>query len=296
MVTKNTTLSNYMMSDGHLFYLLIILAAIVVNLIAILKYSFKDGSATCDKYILNTYLYTILAALISSILLLLLENNNVFKMIASLVMTLPGLIFMIALNIAVIILFYSIDPRNTILLHLVWTLLVTLITINLYFPFKLSKITDTLGLAIILTLTAVVSMAIIGYNYGEYVHKNIIKLDKLERILRISLLVLVIILLCFPLVSNIVKSLFNIDDGTLFLIVTGLSLLIFMLLIFTFNHNIVEKSKNCDESKLDNYPNYPKESFSLFIKIVNVFQDIVVLLNRRRLGRSIGRGIVNSVK
>ena len=69
-----------------------------------------------------------------------------------------------------------------------------------------------------------------------------------------------------------------------------------MLLIFTFNHNIVEKSKNCDESKLDNYPNYPKESFSLFIKIVNVFQDIVVLLNRRRLGRSIGRGIVNSVK
>ena len=181
MVTKNTTLSNYMMSDGHLFYLLIILAAIVVNLIAILKYSFKDGSATCDKYILNTYLYTILAALISSILLLLLENNNVFKMIASLVMTLPGLIFMIALNIAVIILFYSIDPRNTILLHLVWTLLVTLITINLYFPFKLSKITDTLGLAIILTLTAVVSMAIIGYNYGEYVHKNIIKLDKLEK-------------------------------------------------------------------------------------------------------------------
>jgi len=278
-------INDYVMSDGHLFYLLLIMVAIVINLIAISKYSFKDGTATCDKYVLNTYLYTILAALISSVLLLLLENNNVFKMLASLVLTLPGLIFMIVLNIAVIFLFHSIDPRNTMALHIVWTLLISLITINLYFPFKLTKITDTLGLAIILTLTVVVSMAIIGYNFGEYVHDNIIKINKLERVLRISLIVLIITLFCFPLISNIMKSVFNVDPGTLLLLLTVLSLVIFMLLIFTFNHDIKAKGKLCDESKINNYPNYPKESFSLFIKIANIFQDIALLLNRNRMLR-----------
>lgn len=277
--------NDYVMSDGHLFYLLLIMAAIVVNLIAISKYSFKDGTATCDKYVLNTYLYTILATLISSVLLLLLENNNVFKMLASLVLTLPGLIFMIVLNVAVIFLFYSIDPRNTMALHILWTLLVSLITINLYFPFKLTKLTDTLGLAIILTLTVVVSMAIIGYNFGEYVHDNIININTLERVLRISLILLIITLFCFPLITIMMKSVFNVEPGTLLLLITILSLVIFMLLIFTFNHNIKEKGKLCDESKVNTYPNYPKESFSLFIKIANIFQDIALLLNRNRMIR-----------
>lgn len=278
-------INDYVMSDGHLFYLLLIMAAIVVNLIAISKYSFKDGTATCDKYVLNTYLYTILATLISSVLLLLLENNNVFKMLASLVLTLPGLIFMIVLNIVVIILFHSIDPRNTMALHILWTLLVSLITINLYFPFKLTKLTDTLGLAIILTLTVVVSMAIIGYNFGEYVHDNIININTLERVLRISLILLIITLFCFPLITIMMKSVFNVEPGTLLLLLTVLSLVIFMLLIFTFNHNIKEKGKLCDESKVNTYPNYPKESFSLFIKIANIFQDIALLLNRNRMIR-----------
>ena len=87
------------------FQLLLIITAIVVNVIAIKRYSYdNDNNLTCNNYILNTYLYLLSAFLIGSLVLVgTNENKDVEQLVVNLFSNIYFIIFYVILNIIAII-------------------------------------------------------------------------------------------------------------------------------------------------------------------------------------------------
>ena len=63
-----------------------------------------------------------------------------------------------------------------------------------------------------------------------------------------------------------------------FFIISIISLLIFVLLLLSNHKKLRENSEKCIEGKV--VPNYPLESFGLYIKILNIFTDLIRILGR----------------
>jgi len=55
-----------------------------------------------------------------------------------------------------------------------------------------------------------------------------------------------------------------------------ISLVIFILLLLSNHKKLKENADKCIDGKV--VPNYPVESFGLFIKILNIFQDLIRIL------------------
>ena len=118
-----------------------------------------------------------------------------------------------------------------------------------------------------LTLLITVTVVYLGIKYGD----KIITFDW-DKYLRIALIMLIgvyISLMFYP--PNQIQT-------TLY-ILSAVSLVIFTLLLLSYNKKLTERAKECHK---DNNPNYPKESMGLIIKVMNIFMDILKLMSRKR--------------
>ena len=106
--------------------ILILSAIMVVTIMSILNTSFKNGSFTCDKYILNTYLYLILAIIFVALFVQVLTYKKV-TLFVELTQThrylyLFGLLF--GLIFSVLGISFT-DPKKVVLKHLFWLMFIT---------------------------------------------------------------------------------------------------------------------------------------------------------------------------
>lgn len=255
---------------SNFFQLLLIITAIVVNVIAIKRNSYdNEYNLTCDNYILNTYLYLLSAFLIGSLILLVTsENENIQTLMIKIFDNLAFFIAYLVLLIVSFISLYSINPKNTILLHLVWLLIICMLSITMYFPIKLGNLANILKPAIAITIALVTITAYLGIYHG----KSIVTFDW-DKYLRYGIIVLILSYIVLPFVlghENMEYAIY---------ILSFVSLTIFTLLLLSYNKKLTERAEECHK---ENNPNYPKEALGLATKIINVLSDIIKILYMRK--------------
>lgn len=257
---------------------IIILSAIVGNLIAIKRFAYDNKfNTTCDNYILNTYLYVLLGFLLTSLFILLtFESKMVNNLVMNTFSSWLSIIIFIVLYYGSLILFNKVNPKNNIQLHLMWLVLILFFSILLYFPIKLSVHMNFLSLAIGITLVLVSILSYVGIKYG----KDLIKHDW-DIYLRYGLFALIIIYFLLPLLMPLLIKL-GLEQNTIYIILSLISIIVFSLLIMSYNKKLNERSRLCYKN---NNPNYPQESVGLIVKIMNILIDIINLLGRNSRSR-----------
>jgi len=241
---------------------LLIIACFVLVLLGLIYTiainSFKDGKFTCNKYLLNTYLYIILTFNILIIINLALEH---FKVKIPLILGLLLPLFFI--NIGVIFAIKATNPERVLLKHILWLVFVLIISL-MVFPLYVSSEKKVVMSALFTTLFLTVVLSSIAYAKPEWISLS------LGPILFFALLAVIImeLLLLFLFRNKLEKK------SWLFKGISYLVIFIFMGFILYDTKRLQINAKECVKA------DYIKESMKLFLDILNIFIRLLGL-NRR---------------
>ena len=277
-INFNKTINNSITNSNVLLKMFCCLTIMVLICILIGNYAFKNGILTCDHYVFNTYLYVILSILLVFIVVLLNDYTGIFN--SFLISMSQGNIFIVMIIPLLLLLglmhaLKTIDPTNIFASNIVWLLLIVVLSIFIIPIIWLGRLTNVVGLAGIITVLITLIVGIAGYYYGD----KIITFDW-DKYLYYALIALII-------VSFI--GIFFLRDANantislFFLIVSIMSLVIFVLLLLSNHKKLKENADKCIDGKV--VPNYPYESFGIFIKMLNIFQDLIRILGLSKLRR-----------
>ena len=231
--------------------LLVLLYTIAIN-------SFEKGKFTCNKYLLNTYLYIILTFNILIIINLTLEYNKV-----QLPLSIPLLLVLMFVNIGIIFLLHRIDPTQIVLKHLVWLIFVLIISLIVY-PLYVNSSKQVVISALFTTLFLTVVLSSIAYAKPEWISLS------WGPILFFALLAVIVmeLLLLFLFRNNLGER------SGLFRLISYVVILIFMGFILYDTKRLQINAKECVKA------DYIKESLKLFLDILNIFVRLVGLKRR----------------
>lgn len=275
--TKNTQIftnkfNNIISNNDVLVKLFCTLIVAVVTCILIGHYAFKNGMLTCDNYVLNTYLYIILSILLMFMVILV---NDKFGMFNSLLIWMSqgsrfrmigAFILIIAVSIGLIITLQIIKPNNIVASNIIWLTLIIVLGISLIPTIWFGRLTDVVGLAGMLTILITIVVGFLGYYYGN----EIVTFDW-DKYLNIALLVLIVV---------VIIGMFTItNQNTMYIFYMTISiicLIIFALLLLSNHKQLKQNADKCIDGKV--VPNYPVESFNIFIKMLNIFQELISIL------------------
>jgi hypothetical protein len=254
---------NEPLSNIKLLYAIFILSIVSIPIILLINnYAYdNNGKLVCDDYVLNSYLYTILGFCYVALGVLLEQKIRLLDIVEN-----QGIFIMIVFIIIYLLIMYKLfnmirntDPNNFITINILFALvsilfgiiLSVIIIIGFNLNFLLPAIAITIGLTFI--------MGFIGYKYG---HKFITY--NFDKYLSYALAGLILWIFIVPLYIT--------DIRTRLLITSIPSIIIFCLLLMSYNKKLRENSENCV------VPNYPNEAIGLIIKIGNILNDVIRIL------------------
>jgi FtsH-binding integral membrane protein len=274
---KNLDINNFnniIKGSNTLLKLFSCLVIIVIICILIGHYAFKNGILTCDHYVFNTYLYIILAILLTFMVVLINDQTGIFNSLILWLVEGAQVRVIVTFIIIIILLFwlmyelYKVDPQNIVASNAIWFTLIFILGFFLIPTIWFGRLNDVVGLAGILTIFITVVVGILGYYYGD----NIVTFDW-DKYLNYALWVLIILIIAGMFFIRDIKNL-----STFYFVISIISLLIFVLLLLSNHKKLKENSEKCIDGKV--VPNYPVESFSLFIRMLNIFSDLIRILGR----------------
>ena len=236
------------------------LVAIILMMTAF-KIKKNNLTFTCNKYILNTYLYVFLSFLIIAVSLVSAEHNKL-KYVPSL----GSFLGLFLLSLAFLVFTMMITPSNTIstiLKHILWLGFILILTV-LFYPMYLSitdnkimisAIVTTLSLVLILSVVAFARPDLISLTWGPVLF---------------TILVTVII---FELASMLLvpKIRFN-PNSSLYKGISYFVILLFIFYILYDTKMMTIRAKLCK-----NNADYVNESLHLFLDIFNIFVRVLGL-------------------
>jgi FtsH-binding integral membrane protein len=149
---------------------------------------------------------------------------------------------------------------------MIWAILVIVLGIFLIPTIWFGRLTDVVGLSSMLTILITIVVGFLGYYYGN----EIVTFDW-DKYLNYALLALVIVIFIgmFMIRNTATMIMF-------YYIVSIICLIIFVLLLLSNHKQLKNNADKCIDGQA--VPNYPVESFSIFIKMLNIFQDLVRIL------------------
>ena len=266
---SNKQLNNIISSNNALLKLFCTLIIIVVICILIGNYAFKNGSLTCDHYVLNTYLYIILAILLVFMVVLINDKYGIFNsfllwmsqgsMIRIIIICIILLILLLGLSYALL----KVNPNNIVASNTIWTLLILILGISLIPTIWFGRLENVVGIAGISTILITIGVGLLGYYYGD----EIVTFDW-DKYLNYALMALIGIIFIGMFIIENPETMFN-----FIFIISILILIIFILLLLSNHKKLKENSEKCIDGKT--VPNYPVESFNIFIKMLNIFQELI---------------------
>jgi FtsH-binding integral membrane protein len=266
---SNKQLNNIISSNNALLKLFCTLIIIVVICILIGNYAFKNGSLTCDHYVLNTYLYIILAILLVFMVVLINDKYGIFNsfllwmsqgsMIRIIIICIILLILLLGLSYALL----KVNPNNIVASNTIWTLLILILGILLIPTIWFGRLENVVGIAGISTILITIGVGLLGYYYGD----EIVTFDW-DKYLNYALMALIGIIFIGMFIIENPETMFN-----FIFIISILILIIFILLLLSNHKKLKENSEKCIDGKT--VPNYPVESFNIFIKMLNIFQELI---------------------
>ena len=254
------------------------LVIIVLVCIAIGHYAFKNGELTCDHYILNTFLYVILAIVLMFMLVLMNDKYGVFNRLLDFLFysassPFVSFIIMLALIITLSYAIIHIPPQNIIASNAVWLLLVMLITLILIPSIYFGRVSGIVGIAGLFTVGIVLATGLAGYYYGDV----LITFDW-DFYLMVALIAWIVI---FMIGIWVIKT--PSERVSFIYIMSIASLIIFVLLLLSYFKTLKQNANKCVDGQV--IPNYPLESWKLVIKMVNVFTKMIRILGIRKMRR-----------
>jgi FtsH-binding integral membrane protein len=228
-----------------LFLCLLILATVFVTY----SNSFKDDIPDCDGYVVNVYLYLLLGLLITAFTVLFIAKRRY-----AITTTISLVAFLVA--IAALFGLYAVDPRSTLLNHVIWLLFIIAIAVPVYSVWRYSEYTETLNSTLLITAILVAGLTAVAYFRPDWVNLN--------WGWGLSLVLLAGIL------AWIIPGFFA-EPDQMTPYYKGLSavfVVVFMLLILYDTKMLRVRAANCV------VPDYPQASIGLFLDVINLFQNI----------------------
>jgi len=257
-------------------YLHMLLLTCVIVIYTIKNFSFKNGSPTCDNFILNVYLY--LAFSIVAIGLSCYIYNHMLnppatrneylsmeKIYGDIGIHNIVIAYVVCLALVVYLAFSPpFENKNFKMIHVVWLLFLFLISIGLYPSFKSRETKDVVEDSILITGSIFATMSALAYSMPSFFEKTY---NFMSMAMLVSILVIIIVE-----VSNMI---FNRDPKSLmrtFRFTSYIVIFLFTLFVSYDTQRMIMLKKMCTR-----LPNYPKFSMDFFLDILNLFQRIVFL-------------------
>ena len=268
--------ANNKISPNQLAFFIICLGIFIVSSILALISSMKDGKPTCEKYVLNSYLY--LSVSISLLICLILLFNMMFPNYVFRVFGLFIFIILALLSFVFIYLINTISPLDVIKKRLVWMLfiinyaLLLLPIIQVGFMFN----QHTLLMSTLLLVIGIVALiTFISYLNPNFIIKNSAGWTPyvITGLLILILSYIIPLILCRFFISC------NLDFmNSYFYYLAIFGVILFTFIIIYRTKIIVENAQKC---KSPQDADYIKESSGLLISMINLFLDILRLRRRR---------------
>ena len=218
--------------------------------------SFEQGKFTCNRYIMNTYLYVILTFNIISLLWLILEHRGV-----KINFTLWQYLGLFLITLAIIWLIHSVNPKNVVPKHLLWLIFVLGIG-TLIYPFYNSFTDKNIVLsAALTTILLTLVLSIIAFIKPEWISLS------MGPILFFLLLAIIIMEITMLLVYR--KDYRKIR--VMFRATSYFVILLFIGFILYDTKMLQIRAKECVNA------DYLNESMKLFLDVFNIFVRILGL-------------------
>ena len=237
------------MENQILIFNTILFLSIVVSFL-IYKYAYVKGKLTCNNYILNSYLYILLAILIVSNMVIIVDKN--YQSLHYFF----NFWILLAFSLGALFLTLTIDPRSTVLKHGAWLLLMLFFGITAWPLYKRTKAANTFQSTLATTFSLVAFLTAIAFY-----NPNLISL-RMGPILVLSLVAGILLSVFSRLLAS--KKTFTMID---YYLSYGL-IMIFSLFILYDTKKLQINAKKCV------IPNYINESLGIFIDILNLFSNI----------------------
>ncbi len=267
----------------------VLLGTFVIFICILIFTTLQNGHVSCRFFIPNIYMYVILAILLIGIFTLLREKyftspSEQYKLydyrdLRSMNNFASG-IFIGLMGIIVLFiygLFQMSTYKNHILNHVVWLFVIFSISALFYPLFKLKTSYNYIDNAVIYVLMIFIVMSGIVYtNYKSVLAMNNNTFAWIGMGLLGGLLTII-----FGSLLLIIFSMFGLIPVQNFLaihkIILYVGIVLFSLYISYDSIYIIKRTKTCNESNVNKYPNYPMESFQIFIDLYNIFANLLQL-------------------
>lgn len=225
---------------------------------AILTYvsAFKDGKPTCDKYILNTYMYSITYLLLLTYFVMLFAQYP--KLIQDL--NLLWFLFIALANIGLFFAIVYVSPQQYPLKHLLSLLYISSAGFLLSFVFALFG-SKAVVYAAWVTVGLFILLSILAFRFQHMITS------------RVSL-AMVVIFLIMILVELLVGMFYPSSRMEKAVILIVLMMVAYFVLVKT--KRMIENKKTCET------PDYVRESIGFIVSIQNIFVRVLRLGGRRR--------------
>lgn len=269
MRSLNNDLLTPISNEAMLYYMVLTIISTSPFIYLIDKFAYdKSGKLVCDNYVLNSYLYTALGFCYIAIGVIFEQRIQLLPMFMVNIFTI--IVFFICYLAIMFLLFRAIrntDPENFVEINIYYFLACMLFGMVLSIILLIGYKLNILYSAILITLVLTFIMGFIGYKYG---HK-FITVD-FDKYLTYALWGLIIWTFIAPIIIR--------DSNILLLSISVPSVIIFCLLLMSYNNKLRKNAEKCV------VPNYPNEAIGLVIKIGNILADVItILLTRRRRRR-----------
>lgn len=238
--------------------------SLIVILLLVFKYSInkKTGTFTCQKYIMNTYLYVILSFILLSLLITLLNDNNVS-------ITFTGMnylaLFLILIGLVISLNFIVPDTKlKMIMKHIVWLVILLLFALQLSLLVKYTS-QGILSNALLTTGLLVLVLTAIAFLKPEWIS---LKMGPILFFLLLAGIIFEASALLFFREQYLVKN------KWLYKGVAYAFIALFMGFLLYDTKRLQVRARACKIA------DYIRESFSIFLDILNLFLRILSL-NRK---------------
>ena len=264
MKPKNTTMNNIFNSQDldlkkQSMYIIINSAVLLALAVYVFNNVIKKGKFTCEKYVLNTYIYICLSFLLIAFENLSLEYYNYRFNVSN-----------IALLALVILLFVGIffvgSVNNILLKHLVWLFIILGLGFTFYPLYRVSKYTKTFISALLTTAIIVILMTVM-----VFIKPELVSLEWGPALFWVLLI---------GIIMEIISNFFVKDKKDRDLKYKGFSyffIILFTLYLLYDTKVLQENAKTCNEKK---GADYISESLGMFLDIFNILVRIMGLKAR----------------
>tara|TARA_B100000674_G_scaffold6241_1_gene4992 strand:+ start:1814 stop:2569 length:756 start_codon:yes stop_codon:yes gene_type:complete len=236
-----------------------VLAILIVN---VYNTAFKGGKFTCNKYILNTYLYILLALVVISLENIMLDNKNVsIETIFGPFRGWVGVILLFVVSLGLLLTLMSVNPKNVVLKHILWLAFVLFLGILVYPSYVgtlenntfVATLFSTIGILVFFTIIAFVKPNWIQLSWGP--------------VLTFLILAGIITELCFYFFGKKENRRGRSKGFAYFFIA------LFTIFILYDTKKIQIAAKMCKESNVD----YINQSLGIVLDGINIFQNLAIV-------------------